>query len=327
MGLFCIFTTQKASTLNFRTEIKITESYPTINHESKILLLGSCFSENIGNKLAFFKFKQKTNPYGVLFHPKAIETLVNDCIDEKQYLGSDLFSFNDLFHSYHHHSSFSNSSEEKVLYKINNAIQNTTFFLKKASHLVITLGTAWAYRHKKTGNIVANCHKIPQKAFEKVLLSTNEIEECLHRIQKRVIAFNPSLKIIFTLSPVRHLKDGFTENTLSKSHLNAAIHQICKAENCFYFPAYEIVMDDLRDYRFYKKDMLHPNAVAIDYIWEQFSKNWISEGSKEHFKIIESIQKGLLHKPFQEESPEYLKFLKNLESKKNLLKKKLKIEF
>ena len=330
MGLICIFTiqtTKNVSILNFRTEIKIPESYESINHSSEILLLGSCFSENIGNKLAYFKFNQLTNPYGVLFHPKAIETFIADCVIEKQYLQSDLFTFNDLFHSYHHHSSFSDTSEEKVLHNINNVIETAFVFLKNASHLIITLGTAWVYKQKKTGNIVTNCHKVPQQAFEKALLSPIEIEECLGRIQKKLAVFNPSLKIIFTLSPVRHLKDGFIENTLSKSHLNTAIHQICKTENCFYFPAYEIVMDDLREYRFYKKDMLHPNDIAVDYIWEQFSKNWISEVSKKHFKNIDSIQKDLSHKPFHKESTNHQKFLKNLERKKNLLKKDLGIDF
>ncbi len=327
MGLICIFTVKKESALNFRTEIKITESHRSINHASNILLVGSCFSENIGDKLAYFKFNQLTNPYGVLFHPRAIETLISDCIEERQYLQSDLFFFDDLFHSYHHHSSFSDISEEKVLQYINGTIKNTTAFLKKTSHLVITLGTAWVYKQKKTGDLVANCHKVPQEVFEKVLLSPIEIEECLAQIQKKLAVFNPSLKIIFTLSPVRHLKDGFVENSLSKSHLITAIHQICKIENCFYFPAYEIVMDDLREYRFYKKDMLHPNEIAVDYIWEQFSKNWISEDSKKHFKNIDRIQKSLSHKPFHLESTKHQKFLKNLERKKNLLKKDLGIGF
>lgn len=152
MGLICIFTiqtTKNVSILNFRTEIKIPESYESINHSSEILLLGSCFSENIGNKLAYFKFNQLTNPYGVLFHPKAIETFIADCVIEKQYLQSDLFTFNDLFHSYHHHSSFSDTSEEKVLHNINNVIETASVFLKKASHLIITLGTAWVYKQKK----------------------------------------------------------------------------------------------------------------------------------------------------------------------------------
>ena len=313
--------------MNFRTEITIPTTHESIDHNSSILLLGSCFSENIGKKLGYFKFDQLTNPYGVLFHPMAIETHINDSIDEKKYRPSDLFHFNDLYQSYNHHSSFSDTSEEEVLKRIHLATRSTNVFLKNASHLIITLGTAWVYKLKTTNAIVANCHKVPQKAFEKDLLSSDEIEKCLDRMHRKLTAFNPTLQIIFTLSPVRHLKDGFTENTLSKSHLNTAIHQICKKENCSYFPAYEIVMDDLRDYRFYQKDMLHPNEVAVDYIWKKFSDNWISKSSKKHFQNIDSIQKGLSHKPFHKEGKNHQKFLKNHKDKQDLLLKELGIRF
>lgn len=195
--------------------------------------------------------------------------------------------------------------------------------LKSSTHIIITLGTSWIYRFLESGQIVANCHKVPQHKFKKELLSVTEINKSVSSIISLIREVNPDINFIFTVSPVRHLKDGFIENQLSKSHLISALHQIIKIhENTFYFPSYEIMMDELRDYRFYKEDMIHPNQIAINYIWEKFYENWFSDEALDLKKQVLKIQRGLEHKPFNPNSNEHRKFLASLQEKIETLKKK-----
>ena len=207
-----------------------------------------------------------------------------------------------------------------------NAIINTTRLqLQKASHIIITFGTAWVYRFLETNTVVANCHKIPQKQFSKTLLSVQEVCDALKNTVQSIKTLNPEASIIFTVSPVRHLKDGFIENTQSKAHLISAIHQLLNSNpseeinNEFYFPSYELMMDELRDYRFYNEDMVHPNPLAIQYIWERFSAVWIADAALKTMETVDGIQKGLQHKPFNEASEAHQKFLQNLEKKISVL--------
>jgi lysophospholipase L1-like esterase len=291
-------------------------------------MLGSCFSENIGSKLNHFKFQATQNPLGILFHPKAIENLITNALNKKIYLSKDLIFQNEVWHSFDAHSSVSSANEKVILNTLNAAISDTNKKLKEASHIIITLGTSWVYRFIETKTIVANCHKIPQKKFTKELLNVTEITESLEAIIILLKSVNKEIHITFTVSPVRHLKDGFIENTQSKAHLITAIHTILHEQNVSYFPSYEIMMDELRDYRFYAEDMIHPNKTAVNYIWEKFVDTCFSEETKPTMKDVDVIQKGVLHRPFHENSKQHQQFLKKLEIKKEKIKSKFPfIEF
>ena len=293
-----------------------------IDYHSKLLLIGSCFSENIGDKFNYFKIQSLQNPFGILYHPKAIENFILNAINENEYNESDVFFLNERWHCFDAHSELSSTSKEELLQNLNEAIELTKQRLNDSTHIILTLGTAWYYRYIETDKIVANCHKVPQKKFLKQIQSVKSIIESLESIIALVKSVNPKISIIFTVSPVRHIKDGFVENTQSKSHLITAIHQVVEPrKGTHYFPSYEIVMDELRDYRFYSEDMLHPSQVAIDYIWEQFKTGWISLDAFQTMDLVDAIQKGLNHKTFNQDSEQHKTFLKNLESQKNLVTK------
>ena len=302
--------------MEFQTKIPLKkQSKNQIDYDSNILLLGSCFSENIGSKLDYFKFKNSQNPFGILFHPKAIETLVVNAIEEKVYKEDDILFVNEQWHCFDAHSKLSRLTEEDLLQVLNNQIKVTKKGIQDASHIVITLGTAWMYRFIESKKVVANCHKVPQKEFTKELMSVKDIIQSLQNIGSTIKKVNRKARIIFTVSPVRHLKDGFIENTQSKSHLITAIHTIMN-NNVTYFPSYEIMMDELRDYRFYDQDMVHPNKLAINYIWNKFVEVWISEASKKTMDDVAFVQKGIQHKPFNPDSEAHQSFLKKIEIKK-----------
>ena len=307
--------------MEFQTRIPSEkQSKNQIDYSSNVLLFGSCFSENIGQKLDYFKFQNFQNPFGILFHPKAIETLIENAINQKQYSEKDVFFHNEQWHSFDAHSKLSNTSKDHLISQLNAQINLTALKLKTASHVIITLGTAWVYRNIKVDAVVANCHKVPQKQFNKELLSIDNVSDSLKNILSLIRSINDEASIIFTLSPVRHLKDGFVENSQSKAHLLAAIHQVVK-QHSFYFPSYEIMMDELRDYRFYGEDMIHPNQTAINYIWERFKSVWISDSAFKIMDAVDSIQKGLQHKPFNANSQQHQNFIQSLEVKKASLKK------
>ena len=313
--------------MNFRTNIQLQKEENQIDYASKLLLIGSCFSENISKKLAYFKFDAASNPFGILFNPKAIETLFLNSLNEKIYTEKDVFLLNERWHCFDAHSDLSAADKNELLHNLNLAVKSTNKRLKEATHIIITLGTSFTYRFIETNAIVGNCHKVPQKKFAKELLSIDEISASLKTICDRISAINPKATVIFTVSPVRHIKDGFVENSLSKAHLTSAIHKSLGEVDGKYFPSYEIMMDDLRDYRFYNSDMIHPNETAIDYIWEHFKHVWIQENTFYIIKEVDNIQKGLAHKPFNPDSEEYKFFLADLQQKILVLKKKLGIQF
>ena len=299
--------------MEFRTQVPITPQEPKIGYSSKVLLLGSCFVENIGRKLEYFKFQNLLNPFGILFHSAAILNFLKRLKEQHVFTETDIFYHNGAWHSYEAHSDLNSVEKEEILNKLNAAVQETTEFLKSATHVVITPGTAWGYRLKESGEMVANCHKVPQKNFDKeITVVKNDIFETVEVVK----ALNPSAKIIFTVSPVRHLKDGFVENQLSKAKLIAAVQEIVASEErCAYFPAYEIMMDELRDYRFYSEDMVHPNKTAVDYIWQRFQEAWIASEASAVMKRIDTIQKGLFHRPFNETSEAHQNFRRDLQQK------------
>jgi hypothetical protein len=310
--------------MKFRSEIKCIPGPKPIDHGSKIVLLGSCFSENIARKFEFFRFQYLINPFGILFNPVAISNAINRCAEGKLYEEKELFQYRNTWMSLDHHSSFDHKNKEEALRHINSQLQEGNASLREASHVIITLGTSWVYRWKKDHRVAGNCHKLPQDFFDKELLSSDEIGSSLVQMIRKVKSVNQKVHFIFTVSPVRHLKDGFVENTLSKSLLHAAIHRLGSEKYTSYFPSYEIMMDDLRDYRFYGDDLVHPNDMAVDYIWQHFEKSWISEQSRELMPEIEAIQKSLSHRPFDPDSEEHHKFLKNLEKKSALLNSRLR---
>ena len=307
--------------MNFLTQIPLTKSKNPIDYSSQLLLLGSCFSENIGTKLEYYKFQGLQNPFGILFHPLAIEKLIQKSVNQELITEKDVFNANEKWHSFDAHSCLSNPSKEKIIIDLNEALSSTAVQLKKASHIIITLGTAWVYRNTSSNQVVANCHKVPQSNFTKELLSVDEVAESLKRIIALVQSVNLSAQFIFTVSPVRHLKDGFVENQLSKSHLISAIHKVLEENIVSYFPSYELMMDELRDYRFYAKDMIHPNEVAIVYIWEKFVEVWIDNAISETMKKVGEVQRGLQHRAFNPEGDLHQKFLKSLAQKISDIKK------
>lgn len=310
----------------FRTQIPIPQSNFPIDYNARIVSLGSCFAENIGAKLDYFKFRNETNPFGILFNPVSLDKVLCRCLKLDFYTEEDIFFHNERWNCYEVHSELSNADKEEFLFQLNQTVKRMHQQLQEASHCIITLGTAWVYRHLESGEIVANCHKVPQKYFAKELLSVAAIQDSLTILITRLRSFNPGIQFVFTVSPVRHLKDGFVENQQSKAHLITALHHVLQAESnqdvTHYFPSYEIMMDELRDYRFYTQDMLHPNAVAIDYIWERFIQSMISETCYPVMEEVNYIQKGLQHRPFQPDSESHVQFTANLKRKIALLQEK-----
>jgi len=311
--------------MNFTTQIPIPKSNTPIDYNSKIVSLGSCFAENMGNKFEYFKFQIETNPFGIIFNPVSIDKIIERVVGEKAFTEEDIFFYNERWHSFEVHSDLSHADKEQFLENLNQIFKATRQHLIDSTHIIITYGTSWVYRKIESDSIVANCHKVPQKQFTKELLSVENIENAIQNTIDLIKKINPNCHFIFTISPVRHLKDGFVENQRSKAHLITAIHDA----NCqepmanSYFPSYEIMMDELRDYRFYAEDMLHPNQVAIDYIWERFSESCIDANSFQTMKEVSEIQKGLLHRSFNPDSEQHLKFLSTLNQKIDVLTTKI----
>ena len=300
--------------MKLTTPIKLSRQNPPISYSSKVLLLGSCFAQNMGAKLEYYKFQQCTNPFGILFHPVAIEKLIARAVNQTWFTSKDVFLQNEQWHCFLAHSKLSNTSEEDLISALNSALEKLRFSLLEASHVVFTFGTAWVYKHLEKDTIVANCHKVPQKKFVKQLLSPDDVSDVLLGIETKLRTINPTCSIINTVSPVRHIKDGLIANSRSKAHLIAGVQEIVSPEKLnHYFPSYEIMMDELRDYRYYKEDLIHPNQTAIHLIWEKFLSSWVASETFEIQKKIAVIQNGLLHIPFNENSKAHIHFKKDLE--------------
>ncbi|WP_333600660.1 GSCFA domain-containing protein [Flavobacterium sp.] len=297
--------------MEFSTKVPIQSSNQPIDYSSRIVSLGSCFAENIGKKFDYFKFQNSVNPFGIIFNPVAIEKLIFRAVTEHYFTAEDLFFHNDLWHCYEVHSELSHPDREVLLVTLNHLLKSTHHQITESTHCLITYGTSWVYRLKASNAIVANCHKVPQNQFDKEILSVTTIEQSIQHTIDVLRKINPECHILFTVSPVRHIKDGFVENQRSKAHLISAIHALQQD----YFPSYEILMDELRDYRFYAEDMLHPNQTAIDYIWQRFAETTISETSFPIMEEVDAIQKGLAHRAFNPDSDSHQKFLQNLNQK------------
>lgn len=287
-----------------------------ITHQDGLLFIGSCFSEHIANKLIDLKFNVQTNPFGIVFNPKSIATSLYRIIHKKQFTDKDVFEKEGLWYSLEAHSSVFGTSKNELIETLNLLIDTWHQELKNAHYLVITFGSAFAYQHKLQEKIVANCHKFPQAEFDKLLLENHEIIVDFQLLIDELKDFNPNLKLLFTISPVKHLRDGVVENNLSKAILIQSVHQIIKQNNhCFYFPSYELVIDDLRDYRFYESDMAHPNKQAIDYVWKRFSETYFNELTNVVNDRVNQIHQAYHHRLFNKTTESSMKFKHNFYQK------------
>jgi hypothetical protein len=298
---------------SFRTLVDIKPFPFGLDYNTPSLFIGSCFTENIGSKMRERKFSVLVNPFGVVYNPLSALLVLNRIIDGKPYSETDLSFHNNLWLSLDHHTSFSNTDKNQCLSDINVSLEKSHAFWKNTQCLAITFGTARTYYQNKTNLPVANCHKIPAKEFTNKLLTVNEILSTWTDRLKKIIADKPNIKIIFTVSPVRHWKDGAIGNQVSKSTLILAIKQLTDTfpNNAFYFPAYEIMMDDLRDYRYYADDMLHPTPLAVNYIWDKFKLSLIHSTAQKQSQEIEKIIQAINHKPFNPNTLEHKKFIEN----------------
>ncbi len=310
--------------MKFRTEIT-SPKYPfQIDYQTKIFGLGSCFVDHMKNKFDYYQFQTQINPFGVIFNPVSIKNILQRIVNQQFFTPDDLFLHNNIWKSFDLHSVFNCDSAPKLLDDVNDKIIKAHQFLSQSNVLLITLGTAWVYRLKSTNEIVTNCHKVPQQKFTKELLSTTEIIDNLQDIISLAKTLSKDIKILFTVSPIRHLKDGFVENNVSKARLIDAIYQVVDQAKSFYFPSYEMLMDDLRDYRFYKEDMIHPNQMAVDYIWQKLQASLMHESTLQISKQVAKIRKSLQHKAFDKNSAQHQQFLEKIDKQIVILQKKYK---
>jgi hypothetical protein len=271
--------------------------------------MGSCFAENIGQTMENYKFNVLMNPNGVLYNPASIAIALRRIIANKAMNDSGLIFANDCWNSWEHHSRFSKPDKVQCLTEINNSIINAHQKLQQTEWLFITFGSAFVYQLNSTEELVGNCHKIPQKEFTKKLLTVSEITADYKKLLKELTAINSNLKVVFTISPVRYIRDGVVENNHSKARLIEAVHElVAETENTFYFPAYELIIDDLRDYRFYKADLVHPNEQAIDYVFEKLMDTIFDEETKKLFDKIKDIVTAKEHRPFNKNTEAYQRF-------------------
>ncbi len=307
--------------MKFRTKIPPCSSSFSIDHHKKLMMIGSCFSDHIGQKLYNSGFNVSVNPFGVLYNPISIANTLDICMEQRCFSEQDLIEHNGLFNSLEHHGQFSSHSANQTLEHIHRVTQEQSAYLKTADYLCLTFGTAYLYRHIQKNKIVANCHKLPAKDFKHELLSVNEIVNVYKTLISKLVAFNPKLRIIATVSPVRHWKDGAHQNQISKSTLLLAIHELQQTyEILEYYPAYELLMDDLRDYRFYKEDMLHPNSMAVNYVYEHFQSTFYNDATQNLEREVLKLKQALNHRAINPQSLSHQNFIEATQQKiKNLL--------
>lgn len=298
--------------MQFKTTIDVSHASFEISHAHKGMAIGSCFTTNIGNRLLAAKFPILVNPLGTVYNPVSIAQTIDLLLGEISFDEQQIFFANDVWQSYYLHTSFSSVEKQEVIQSFNKVKNEFLEKFQSVDYLFLTLGTAWVYELNETKQIVNNCHKTPSSQFTRKKLSVEECVTVLEREIQKLQNINPNLQVIFTISPIRHWKDGAHENQVSKATLFLAIDSLQKSmRNIGYFPAYELLMDDLRDYRFYDEDMLHPSVTAVEYIWETFSKTYFSKETTDLISKIEAIQKAVEHRPFNAQSQSYKTFLQN----------------
>ena len=296
----------------FRTIVNIPVSRVKINYHTPCMFMGSCFADNIGTRMASHKFPVLLNPFGTLFNPVSISNNMNTLMKAQSFSLNDLHQHNGLWFSFSHYTGFAHSHQDACLAAINRSMSLATGWLKQCDFLMLTFGTARVFGLKETGITVANCHKLPSGSFMPRLAEPAEIVSQFDAVLRNLKQFNPGVNVIFTVSPVRHWSDGAVNNQLSKSILHYSIHEILKRHaGTYYFPAYEIFMDELRDYRFYAADMLHPSEQGSQYIWERFSETWLDDLSKKIMAGVAAVLKAVGHRPSRSESTNHKKFKQN----------------
>ena len=297
--------------MTFRTVFPSFHGEVSISHTDQVLCIGSCFAEQMGSRLERLKFPTLVNPFGIVFNPVSIGSSLERLMTDGPIAETDLVQNQGLWHSFEHHGRFSHPDKTVALSSINDSLSTAKAFLENTTRLVVTLGTAHVFTLKKMGEVVANCHKLPAAEFERRRLSVAEVVDSLLPIFEKLKTQLPGLEIIVTVSPVRHLRDGLSENQRSKATLLLALDEICqRLPYAHYFPAYEILLDDLRDYRFYAEDLAHPSQPATDYIWEYFSQAFFDEKTKSLNSRIERLLSALAHRPFHPQSIEHQNFMK-----------------
>jgi hypothetical protein len=309
--------------MKFRTEIDIIKIPWPVRYEKPVIMLGSCFTDNTGSYLEKYLFPVSVNPFGVIYNPFSIAKSIGALIDKKKYLPEDLGFHDGLWFSFDHYTKFSDPDREVATEKINQAFQEAKELFRRAGHLILTFGSAFIYELRETGKVVNNCHKLPASQFSRRLLTVEEIVQHYQALVDRILHFNPEIKIILTVSPVRHIRDGLSGNQRSKATLLLSTGKLEKLypDTCHYFPSYEIMMDDLRDYRYYGADMLHPNDQAIAYIWQHFMENCISEDAAAIIKRLDPLLKALGHRPLHTQTDQYKKFMEQTAGKIGEMKK------
>jgi lysophospholipase L1-like esterase len=282
-----------------------------LSHADKWMVLGSCFAENTGQRLQESGFQVSLNPFGVLYNPASVGMALYRLLANQSFRDEELVEHEGYFHSFSHHGSFSGTDRRATLERINQAFDQAVLDLEDATCLMITFGTAWVYALPSTDQIVANCHKLPEDRFIRRRLTSDEIVYFFTELFEKLFERKPDLKVVFTVSPIRHWKDGVHENTVSKAILHMAIEELQACfDNIAYFPAFELVVDDLRDYRFYADDMLHPSAVAQRYVWDHFSESFFHKATKEAIRQVQQIRKAMQHKPFHPGDEAHVRFAK-----------------
>ena len=294
--------------MEFRTLVPVRQAV-SLNHADRIVCMGSCFADTIGGRLASQGFRVTQNPFGVLYNPMSVVKSLERLCYRIPFKESDLFEYNELYGSFAHHSRFSGPDRRQVLAGIERSFEQAAEAMESATCLILTFGTAWVYALSDTGKIVANCHKMPDYMFVRRRLEVAEIVEYYTEFLGQLFGRKPGLKVILTVSPIRHFKDGAHENTLSKSVLHLAVEELEAAfPGVCYFPAYELLTDDLRDYRFYADDMLHPSAAAVGYIWEAFAQFAFDKSTREVITQLEQVHKAMEHRPMHPGEPAYRQF-------------------
>ena len=299
--------------MNLQTKITVAAPDFLIDYNSRLMMLGSCFAENMGSKFSYYKFDVDVNPCGIIYNPLSVANVLRLIVEGKQFEKSDLRQVGGKWVSLYHHGAFSSTDPDECLRRINDRLTKATGELRTLDLLVITWGTAWVYRYTRENIVVSNCHKIPSQEFERSRLSVEDIVKEYLVLIGRLREINPGLRILFTVSPIRHWKDGAHGNQLSKATLLLAIDRLREElQHVYYFPAYEIVLDELRDYRFYADDMLHMSGFTVDYIWERFLYSFISPEVLGLMNQIGRVNKGVAHRPFDPQSEEYHRLLKKM---------------
>lgn len=304
--------------MELKTTIEIKPTEEKIHPHDRITSIGSCFADHIGSRFEEMKMDILSNPYGIIYNPISQMRLIKAALNEEDLNEDHIIENRDIYNHLDAHSIFGKKNLIELKEGIREATSKLKDYLETSKVLILTLGTAWVYRYEKTHQIIANCHKLPSQNFQKELLELDDIVNEVTTTLKELKQKNPAIRIILTVSPVRHIKDGIPENSLSKAILRLAVHKIKKAiEKTYYFPAFELMMDDLRDYRFYAEDMIHPNNMARNFIWQRFRETFFSDPLFAYCDKWQAIKNDLNHRVMNPGSEEHVQFLEALQKKLN----------